>query len=104
MSFGDTSREAERIQLEILGRMSEGQRLRLALEMSQATRETVLSRIRVENPDWTDWEVKRELLRIHLSPSPSSRGSAVIADEVLRLFVSALEAQWQSVRAASGTG
>lgn len=74
MSFGDTSREAERIQLEILGRMSEGQRLRLALEMSQATRETVLSRIRAENPGWTDWEVKRELLRITFHPHPLPAG------------------------------
>ena len=74
MSIRDTSPDAERIQLEILGRMSEGQRLRLALEMSQATREMVLSRIRSEHPDWTDWEVKRELLRITFHPHPLPAG------------------------------
>lgn len=68
MSFSDTSHDAEQVQLEILRRMSEGQRLRIALEMSQAARDMVLARIRAENPGWTDWEVKRELLRMTCAP------------------------------------
>jgi Rv0078B-related antitoxin len=74
MSFSDTARDAEQIQLEILRRMSEGQRLRIALEMSQATRNMVLSRIRGENPGWTDWEVKRELLRLTCAPDSLPAG------------------------------
>ena len=52
MSISDTTKDAEQVQMEILRRMSEGQRLRMALEMSQATRDMVLSRIRAENPGW----------------------------------------------------
>lgn len=64
MSLRDTTPDAEQRQLEILGRMSEGQRLRMALQMSQAARDMALKRIQAENPSWTDWEVKRELLRL----------------------------------------
>ncbi|HEU4557135.1 MAG TPA: hypothetical protein VFS20_04770 [Longimicrobium sp.] len=74
MSFSDTSHDAEQVQLEILRRMTEGQRLRIALEMSQAARDMVLSRIRAENPGWTDWEVKRELLRRTFHPHPLPKG------------------------------
>jgi Rv0078B-related antitoxin len=70
MSLRDTTPEAERVQIEILRRKSEGERLGMALEMSQAGRDMVLSRIRAENPGWTDWEVKRELLRLTLHPHP----------------------------------
>ena len=64
MSPRDTAPDAEQQQFDILGRMSEGQRLRMALQMSQAARDMALKRIRTENPGWTDWEVKRELLRL----------------------------------------
>jgi hypothetical protein len=74
MSFSDTSLDAEQVQLEVLRRMSEGQRLRIALEMSQASRDMVLSRIRAENPGWTDWEVKRELLRMTCDPNSLPAG------------------------------
>jgi hypothetical protein len=42
--------------------------------MSQAARDTALSRIRAEHPDWTDWEVKRELLRLTFHPHPLPAG------------------------------
>ena len=74
MGISDTTPEAERVQIEILRRMSEGERLRMALEMSQAARDTILSRIRAENPGWTDWEAKRELLRITFLPHPLPEG------------------------------
>ena len=41
---------------------------KLALEMSDFARELSLSRIRAEHPEWSDWEVKRELLRLDFLP------------------------------------
>lgn len=74
MSHSDTTRDAERIQLEILRRMSGEQRLRIALEMSDATRKMALLRIRQQNPGWSDWQVKRELLRLTFLPQPLPAG------------------------------
>ncbi|HEY0021917.1 MAG TPA: hypothetical protein VGB24_03375 [Longimicrobium sp.] len=61
--MSDTSPEAAAIQDEIIRRMTGEQRLLLAIEMSEFARELAASRLRQEHPDWTDWEIKRELLR-----------------------------------------
>jgi Rv0078B-related antitoxin len=74
MSLSDTSAEAARIQTDIVRRMTPAQRLDVAMQMSDATREMALSRIRAENPGWTDWQVKRELLRLTLLPQPLPPG------------------------------
>jgi hypothetical protein len=74
MSISDTSPDAARVQVEILRRMTPAQRLDIAMEMSDATREGALSRIRSEHPDWTDWQVKRELLRLTFLPKPLPAG------------------------------
>ncbi|MDB4950106.1 MAG: hypothetical protein JWM27_2755 [Gemmatimonadetes bacterium] len=74
MSISDTSRDADRVQVEIVRRMSPQQRLDAAMAMSQATREMMLSRIRSEHPEWTDWQVKRELLRLTFLPHPLPSG------------------------------
>jgi hypothetical protein len=42
--------------------------------MSQAMHDMLLTRIRAENPGWTDWEVKRELLRLAFHPHPLPAG------------------------------
>jgi hypothetical protein len=68
MPLRDTSPDAERVQLEVFRRMTGEQRLKLALEMSDFARELSLSRIRAEHPEWSDWEVKRELLRLDFLP------------------------------------
>ncbi len=68
MPIRDTSQEAERVQLEVFRRMTGEQRLKLALQMSDFARELSLSRIRAEHPQWSDWEVKRELLRLDFLP------------------------------------
>lgn len=68
MPVGDTSPDAERVQLDVFRRMTGEQRLKLALEMSDFARELSLSRIRAEHPEWSDWEVKRELLRLDFLP------------------------------------
>lgn len=74
MGISDTSAEAAEIQLEIFRRMTGEERLRRALELSDFFREVSLSRIRAEHPDWSEWEVKRELLRITFLPMPLPAG------------------------------
>ncbi|MGH7563405.1 MAG: hypothetical protein ACREK5_03165 [Gemmatimonadota bacterium] len=59
----DTSPEAEAIQTSIHRQLSGADRLRMALEMSLAARELSLSRLRSQHPDWSELELKRELLR-----------------------------------------
>jgi hypothetical protein len=72
--LSDTSPDALEMQAAIFRRMTVEQRLRLAMEMSQATREMALSRIRSDHPDWTDWQVKREFLRLTFLPAPLPEG------------------------------
>jgi hypothetical protein len=74
MGISDTSPEAAEVQLNIFRRMTEEQRLAMALEMSGLVRETILSRIQSEHPEWTDWQVKRELLRLTFLPEPLPPG------------------------------
>ncbi|HEX2077490.1 MAG TPA: hypothetical protein VHG08_07260 [Longimicrobium sp.] len=66
----DTSPEAERIRTETYRRMTGEERLLLALEMSEFARELAKSRLRAEHPDWTEWELKRELLRYAFGSQP----------------------------------
>ena len=74
MTIRDTSRDAEEVQLGIFRKMTGEQRLKLALEMSDFARNLSLSRIRAEHPEWSDWEVKRELLRLDFLPAPLPPG------------------------------
>ena len=50
--------------------MSGEQRLLLALEMSLFARELSKTRIRQENPDWSETQVTRELVRLAFLPDP----------------------------------
>jgi len=59
----DTSPEAAAVQAEIIRRMTGEERLLLALEMSVAAKELTASRIRHDHPDWSEDEVRREVLR-----------------------------------------
>jgi hypothetical protein len=61
--MNDTSPAAEEIQVRIHRRMTGEERLVLALEMSESARELALARLRRAHPDWTDRELRRELLR-----------------------------------------
>jgi len=74
MSLSDTSAEAAAIQTEIYRRMSGEQRLKVAFELSDFLRRMAMSRIRSEHPEWSDWQVKRELLRITFLPAPLPAG------------------------------
>src|SRR5688500_13123254 len=69
--MSDTSPEVRAIQDESHRRMTGEERISLAIEMSEMARNMALSRLRKEHPEWTDWELKRQLLR-YPSPGPRS--------------------------------
>jgi hypothetical protein len=60
----DTSPDAAAIQQEIFRRMTPEQRLRIALELSEEMRNIALSGLRSRQPELTEEELKREMLRI----------------------------------------
>jgi hypothetical protein len=67
MTVGDdTSVGARRVQIEALRRLDGPTRLRMALRMSDDSREITVAGIRHRHPDWTDEDVHRELLRLLL--------------------------------------
>ena len=68
--MSDTSPEAAEIQAGIHRRMTGEERLRLAVEMSETARELALARLRAEHPEWSDRELKRELLRYAFGSAP----------------------------------
>lgn len=62
---------ANEIQLSILRKMSNAQRLRLACEMSDLAHGLCRARIQQEHPDWTEAQVTREMVRSAFIPQPS---------------------------------
>lgn len=68
--MSDTSPAAQAVQDEIHRRMSGEERLKLAMDMSDMARAFALARLRAEHPDWTDRELKRELLRYAFGDAP----------------------------------
>jgi len=54
--------------------MTGEQRIKIAFKLTDFMRRMALSRIRSEHPEWTEWEVKRELLRIAFLPKPLPPG------------------------------
>ncbi len=70
----DTSPEARARQDEILRAMTGEQRMELAYEMSMFVREIMKEGIRSDHPDWTEAQIKRELLRRAFFPKPLPAG------------------------------
>lgn len=70
MPLSDTSPDAQSVQFKVLCEKSGEQRLMTAFEMSLFARELARSRIRREHPEWTEAEVRRELLRLAFLPAP----------------------------------
>lgn len=68
--MSDTSPAVQAIQDAIHRRMTGEERLKLAMEMSDMARAFALARLRTEHPDWTKWELKRELLRQAFGSEP----------------------------------
>jgi hypothetical protein len=66
----DTSPSAAEIQASIQRKLTDSQRLAIAWDMSQMVRSLALARLRSEHPDWSDFELKRELLRYAFWPDP----------------------------------
>ena len=59
----DTTRAAAAIQTKVLQGLGGSKRLTLAFEMSLFAREIALTRLRMQNPEWSDRELNLELLR-----------------------------------------
>lgn len=66
--MGDTRAEAIEVQDAVIRRLSGAERLRLAMEMSDAVRDMVLARIRREHPDWGEPEVLAGFMRETIPP------------------------------------
>ena len=66
----DTSPEAIAIQARIHRSLSGAERLRLAFEMSLAARALSLARLQGAHPEWSEAELRRELLRYAYSKNP----------------------------------
>ena len=68
--MSDTTPEAAALQTQVHQRLTDAQRLRLAFEMSVLARELCLTRLRLQYPEWTEDELKREMLRYAFSSTP----------------------------------
>jgi len=66
----DTSINAAEIQLDVQRRLTGEQRLRVAFEMSMLARDLLLARLKQQFPEWSEDELKREVLRCTLAPDP----------------------------------
>jgi Rv0078B-related antitoxin len=64
----DTSEKAAALQAEILRKMTGEERLRLAFDMSETVRAFSTARLRHQHPEWSDIDLKRELLRYAFLP------------------------------------
>jgi hypothetical protein len=70
VTISDTTPAARAKQEEVLRAMSGEQRIMLAYEMSIFVREIAKEGIRHDHPDWTEAQIKRELLRRAFFPAP----------------------------------
>ncbi|HSU16130.1 MAG TPA: hypothetical protein VLK66_18620 [Longimicrobium sp.] len=75
MRHSDTSPEVHRLQIERLRKMTGEERIRIAFKLSNFMRRSAASRIRTEHPDWTERQVKRELVRVSFLPEPLPPGA-----------------------------
>ena len=66
----DTSPAARTIQHRVYRAMTGAERFQIAIRLSREAREFALARLRRHHPDWSDRDLKRELLRIALLPRP----------------------------------
>ena len=70
----DTSGTIEALQASIQRRLSGIERIRIAVEMSLVARELSGVRLRREHPDWSEDQLKRELIRYAFLPDPFPPG------------------------------
>lgn len=74
MPFLDTSMAALERQRETFRRMAPGERLAVAAEMSDEIRAVTEAGIRARHPDYSDDQVRAELIGILLGPAGEFRG------------------------------
>lgn len=65
----DTSPQAAAVQQAIYRRLTGAERLELAFDMSMTARELCLTRLRKEHPDWSELDLRREILRYAFLPA-----------------------------------
>ena len=73
----DTTIEAHRKQIEILRKMSPESRALISFELSDNVRQNAIAGIKKLHPDFTDTQIKRELLR------------RMVGDELFRKIITA---------------
>lgn len=66
MLMQDTSRDAEKKQIEILRRIGPENRLRAAIELSRISRTMLSEGVRKRHPEYTERQVRLETIRITL--------------------------------------
>jgi hypothetical protein len=59
----DTSAKAHAAQMEVYRRMTEGESIAIALELSDMVRGLALDRIREAHPSWSDRQIHLQLVR-----------------------------------------
>lgn len=64
----DTGQTANAIQIEILRNLAASERFLLAFQMSLTARELSLARLRRQHPEWSEAELRRELVRYSFHP------------------------------------
>lgn len=69
----DTTREARKVHLDILRRMSGPERVAMAVEMSETARAATRAGIRYRHPHWTDEQVHDALLAVLLGRDLADR-------------------------------
>lgn len=65
----DTSNDAEKVQIEILRRMSPSERLGVALDLAATSRELMAHGIRQRHPEYTENEVRLAVIRLLIPES-----------------------------------
>jgi hypothetical protein len=64
--MGDTAREAEKRQIEILRRMGAEGRLRAAIELTRTSRKLLWEGVRRRHPDYNERQIHLETIRLTL--------------------------------------
>lgn len=74
MPISDTIPAAAAVQLAIHRGMPGERKVQLAYEMSMAGRELNRARLRQEQPEWSEEQIARELLKLAFFPKPLPLG------------------------------
>ncbi len=60
----DTSNDAEKVQIEIIRRMSSSERLELAIDLTDTSRKMLAEGVRQRHPEYTEDEVRLAVIRL----------------------------------------